>query len=294
MGSSPNHESRNGTPISLIGLHTEDGKGDDEGLKNFLDNPAPGGNPNAAVSYHEICDADSHYTIVDDDQAAWCILSGNKRSLNLCFAGSFASWDRATWLANDAMLRIGAGIVKNWCDKHGIPPVHLPFQQVWTGKGIIEHHDWTIGAHDGTHTDCGPGFPWDIFLSYVTGGAVQVVAPPAPGPSAPQPTHNDPSPALVPWNFPAGEYFGNIAGPNESHGGASDQERSAVRVIQQAFIALGCVPGVHDWRNGWADGRWEDATDEACRVWFATCDPRGPQQFTDRLYADDYAVLNTQ
>ena len=65
--------------------------------------------------------------------------------------------------------------------------------------------------------------------------------------------------------------------------------RDNVKWIQQRFIAKGCVSGVRDWRSGWADGLWENATDTACRTWFARFNPG--QQYTDRIYRDDYAVL---
>ena len=57
---------------------------------------------------------------VPDDQAAWAILSGNLRSLNLCFTG-WAHRTRADWLSHDGMLRRGAAGVAAWCQRYGIP-----------------------------------------------------------------------------------------------------------------------------------------------------------------------------
>jgi N-acetyl-anhydromuramyl-L-alanine amidase AmpD len=30
---------------------------------------------------------------------------------------------------------------------------------------VIGHIDWTVGMQDGTHTDPGTGFPWDLVLT---------------------------------------------------------------------------------------------------------------------------------
>lgn len=102
-------------------------------------------------------------------------------------------------------------------------------------------------------------------------------------------------PALPPlppkprWDLPRGHYFGDIRGPNESHGGGVGIDKDNVLWIQQKLIAAGCVPGVGDWRNGWADGKWETATTVAVRSWFARYRPG--QKYTDRIYSDDYAAM---
>lgn len=127
----------------------------------------------------------------------------------------------------------------------------------------------------------------------LTWGTDDVWTPPTPGPApapAPAPTHPW-VPDLPAWDLPPGHYFGNKAGPAASHGGFYIGERDNIKAIQRAFIVLGCVAGVdrNNWQSGWADGLWEAATDVACRVWFARYRPG--QQFTDRIYSDDYAAL---
>lgn len=115
-------------------------------------------------------------------------------------------------------------------------------------------------------------------------------AAPAPAPTAP------PAPPALPklpaWSLPGGHYYGHIKGPAASHGGHYAKERPAVAAIQARFVAAGCVPGVAwgtDRARRWCDGRWENATTEACRRWFARRRPGQP--FTTRVYRDDYAVL---
>jgi hypothetical protein len=50
------------------------------------------------------------------------------------------------------------------------------------------------------------------------------------------------------------DFFGNINGPAESHGGGFANELPFVKMIQQRLIALGFVPGETDINGGWADG----------------------------------------
>lgn len=110
-----------------------------------------------------------------------------------------------------------------------------------------------------------------------------------PPPPPPAPPVIPPVPGLPGWALPLGHWYGHKAGGAKQHGGYYASERDEVQAIQRRFIAKGCVAGVSDWRSGWADGLWEDATTAACRVWFSRYRPG--QQFTTRIYRDDYAVL---
>lgn len=98
-----------------------------------------------------------------------------------------------------------------------------------------------------------------------------------------------PVPGAPRWDLPAGHYFGHKAGPAKSHGGFYASERDNVQWIQRKFIALGCVPGQRDWRSGWADGLWEDATTAACRIFFSRF--RAQQPIHTQIWSDDYAAL---
>jgi peptidoglycan hydrolase-like protein with peptidoglycan-binding domain len=186
-----------------------------------------------------VVDNNTTLTVVDDTEAAWCILSGNAHTLNVCFAGSFAAWTRDQWLANDGMLRQAAQVIADWGHAYNIPlNRRLPSSEVLTGQGIIDHHDWTIGANDGTHTDCGPNFPWDIFLGYVNGSAPVAQAAPA---AAPAPVD---VPAAAQGNFPlsGGQYFGPLSGPAESISGQAGNDANMqpyIKQCQQRLIDLG-------------------------------------------------------
>lgn len=156
-------QSRGGTPISLVAIHTAEGATTTDSLTSYLDQPG------VEASYHKLVDDHTMVTYLPDNVACWAMLSGNPRSLQLCFTG-FAAWSRTEWLTHDTMLRLGAAEVATWCQQHTIPAVKLTPAQVGADqRGICGHWDWTLGKHDGTHTDPGPNFPWDVFLGYVTG-----------------------------------------------------------------------------------------------------------------------------
>lgn len=162
--------SRGGTRIDLIVCHTNEGDNPPDQLPDrTAENLAIYlGRPDVQASYHKIVDDDSTVDYLPDAVMSWSVLSGNKRSLNLCFTG-WARWTRSDWLAHDAMLQRGATEVREWCARHGIPAVRLTPAQVGAGfPGVCGHWDWTLGKAEGTHTDPGPGFPWATFMGYVT------------------------------------------------------------------------------------------------------------------------------
>lgn len=165
--------SRGGATIRWVALHT-----------NESDNPAFETTDHRAenlarwmegqqVSYHKVVDDDSVVNFVPDGVMSWSLRSGNSRSLNVCMIGR-AAWSREEWLRHDQMLRMTALIVKNWCEAHGIPKRKLSASQVGANQsGIIGHWDWTMGKNDGTHTDPGAQFPWDVFMRYVLGDVAE-------------------------------------------------------------------------------------------------------------------------
>lgn len=63
------------------------------------------------------------------------------------------------------------------------------------------------------------------------------------------------------------DYFGDINGPNQSHGGYFALERPDCKAIQQRLIALGFVPGVTNVTSAWADGIIGPNTIKAIMAW---------------------------
>lgn len=185
---SPNNSDRRGTKVDLFILHTQEGGGGDaaaENLAKYLQ-----GNE---VSYHYSIGqaSDGGVTVVDvvdTDQASWSVLSANPRSINLCFAGSKASWTRDQWMQQSKAIDVAAYLAVQDCKKYGIP-----LKVIGTGgnysadrAGVTDHQYVTKVLKDGTHTDVGAGFPLDYFKErfafWATGAPATppVVTPPAP------------------------------------------------------------------------------------------------------------------
>lgn len=193
---SPNNEPRNGTKVDLFLLHTEEGgpvKDGADRLARWL------GNPRVAVSYHYTISQDpvdngvTVCDVVDTDLASWSALSANRRSINLVFAGSKASWSREEWLKQSRAIEVAAFLACQDAKKYNFnprviaPPYKLP------PPGISDHKYVTQYLKDGSHTDVGGQFPWDVFSTFVDkwskGGKPPPVAPPKPEtPQPPKPT----------------------------------------------------------------------------------------------------------
>lgn len=160
-----NSGSRRGTPISLIIVHTNEGdnKPDDIGNDHTAEKLVRW-MTTQSVSYHKIIDDDSTVTMVPDGQAAWSARNANQCSLNICLTG-WARWSRSEWLRHPTMLARAGREIRSWSHTHGIPLRKLSPAQVGADvRGVCGHGDWATGKRDGTHTDPGPHFPWDIVL----------------------------------------------------------------------------------------------------------------------------------
>lgn len=182
---SPSSSPRNGAKVDLFLLHTQEGGGGDhaaDDLAGFLCNPAN------QVSYHYTVSTASDggttvVDVVDTDQASWSVLSANSRSINLCFAGSRASWTRDQWMGQAHAIDVAAYLAVQDCRKYGIPIVvnPPPYKQQ---PGISDHAYVTKVLKDGTHTDVGPNFPWDVFTSAVTKYSSGAAPAPTPAPAS--------------------------------------------------------------------------------------------------------------
>ncbi|SIL71495.1 metalloendopeptidase-like membrane protein [Mycobacteroides abscessus subsp. abscessus] len=192
---SPNSQSRSGAKIDLFLFHTEEGNSNADQLANgILSDPAPGGNPANAVSYHYTISMDAKdkgvtvCDVVDTDEASWSVGNANNRSINLCFAGSKAAWTRQQWLDNAGKaIDVAAYLAVQDCKKYGIPikVVAPPYNS--GAPGISDHNYVTVVLKWGSHTDVGPNFPWDVFTAAVNkyAGTGTVVTPGDPKPVEP-------------------------------------------------------------------------------------------------------------
>ncbi|AHH22112.1 hypothetical protein NONO_c73560 [Nocardia nova SH22a] len=161
MGNSCN--GRDGNKIRYFFLHTEEGNSSAEALAGYLNNPAHDASYHYTVRDGVVCD------VVDTDLASWSVGNANGYSINLCFAGSRASWTREQWLQRERDIAIAAWLAVQDAKKYG-------FSTAWLGSGgkyspassgISDHQYVTQVIGWGTHTDCGPGFQGDVFDRYV-------------------------------------------------------------------------------------------------------------------------------
>jgi N-acetyl-anhydromuramyl-L-alanine amidase AmpD len=159
---SRSNHGRGGARVTNFFLHTQEGDGTAESLAGYLQNTAN------QVSYHYTVDnGGTVCDVVDTDYCSWSVLDANPISINLCFAGSRASWSRQQWL--DRMgraIEIAAYLAVQDCRKYGIQPVVIapPYRRA---AGISDHRYVTRVLGMGTHTDVGDGFPWDVFTQHV-------------------------------------------------------------------------------------------------------------------------------
>jgi len=176
MIASPNHSARSGKPVRLLIVHTAEGARTVESLGSWFSAAA------RQVSSHAGIDDSRIETYVPYDRAAWTCRSANDISDNVELCG-FAAWTRDTWInGHHRMLELCAQWLRDRATARGIPLRKLTPAQVAAGApGVIAHVDWTLGMHDGSHTDCGTGFPWDVVMAMATGPATAPVPAPAPG-----------------------------------------------------------------------------------------------------------------
>lgn len=164
--SSPNFHNRGGTRVDLFLLHTQEGNGNADSLARYL------ADSRNKVSYHYTVHqaADGGVTVcdvVDTDYASWSVLSANNRSINLCFAGSSASWTREQWMKQSKAIEVAAWLAAQDCIKYKIPIRVIPPPYTSPPPGISDHRYVTKYLGDGNHTDVGDRFPWDFFIRCV-------------------------------------------------------------------------------------------------------------------------------
>lgn len=109
-------------------------------------------NPESDVSAHYVVrSSDGEVTqMVRDADTAWHARSGNASGLGIEHEGFV---DDPAWFT-DAMYRSSAALTKHLCDKHGIPKDRAH---------IVGHNE--VPGND--HTDPGPNWNWDTYMSYV-------------------------------------------------------------------------------------------------------------------------------
>jgi hypothetical protein len=119
-------------------------------------------------------------------------------------------------------------------------------------RRVDQHGNVTFGADEDIVVKL-PGIPWSHMQA---SGHFQH---PHPSPSTAHPHHAGKVWQGEAWpghrlEFGARDHFGNINGPTQSHGGATAEERTYVKKIQQRLMVCGFVPGHTKADDQWADG----------------------------------------
>lgn len=154
-------QSRGGAKVRLLAVHSTEGNGTAQALR---DADWWTGSSHAINDEFGTLLTPTEGT-VPYERAAWTLRSGNNISDNIEQVG-WAHWTRAEWLARPKLLDGTARWLADRSRARGIPLVKLSPAEVAAGKaGVIGHVDWTLGMNDGTHTDPGKGYPWDVVLN---------------------------------------------------------------------------------------------------------------------------------
>lgn len=172
-----NSSSRNGARVRLFVLHTEEGNSDAWQLHEWM--------KRNQVSYHYILAKGVCVDHVNTDRSSWSVLDANPYCINLVFAGSKAGQSRQVWLDRYAAeIDYAARLFVQDAAKYDpLVPLVIGHDEIRAGKaGGTDHFGITKGIGIGSHTDCGPNFPWDVYAAavqqYATGAGVPVVAAP--------------------------------------------------------------------------------------------------------------------
>jgi hypothetical protein len=213
----------------LVVIHTAEGARTTASLGNYF------AKTSVQASSHAGIDDNGIETYVPYSEAAWTLRSGNSISDNVELCG-FAAWTRTQWLTEHRrMLDLTAQWVRERCLARGIPIRRLTPQQVAAGQaGVCGHYDWTIGMRDGSHTDPGPGFPWDYVIDQAARSASALASPPPP------PQLEDDLMASVHINLDAARTFTEAIGA-EVGGGSM--------VASRGWVTFGSTYGGTTWKR---------------------------------------------
>jgi len=126
--------------------------------------------PNAPqASTHYNIDTNSVVQSVRDRDTSWCAPGANSQGLHFEHAG-YAKQSQSEWLDKygKQMLDISAQLVAKKCLEYSIPIKHLTPSEMRAGaRGICSHNDVRLAWGKTSHTDPGPNFPWDYYISRV-------------------------------------------------------------------------------------------------------------------------------
>ncbi len=126
--------------------------------------------PNAGVSPHFISDPRESVQVLSWDRIGYHLGNGNNRCIGFEVTG-YASMTRAEWLAGDALSAL-----RNQAECMALAAAHFGWNLRWLSlaeiaagnvTGFITHNDARQIWGGTTHTDPGPGYPYDVVMKMV-------------------------------------------------------------------------------------------------------------------------------
>ena len=126
-------------------------------------------NPDRIGSSHVTVDDKEVIQCVKDNNEAAGAVGANKRGVHIEIPG-FAVQTPGQWadVYSAAAVDNAADVAAQYCLKYEIPVKHLTNDELRAGeKGIVGHFQVSAVFPGTGHTDPGPNFPWDRFMSQV-------------------------------------------------------------------------------------------------------------------------------
>lgn len=144
------------------------------------------------ASAHYIVDIEDEQHCVPDANIGWHA-PPNAHSIGIEICAE-ATYTRTEWLSDEVWPAVvkAAARVKELAARYDVPLVRLSPVDLLAGKrGYCAHADVSAAWKESTHTDVGPGFPWDEWA--------KLLGAPAPKPAPAKPTSKPaPAPAKLP------------------------------------------------------------------------------------------------
>ncbi len=131
------------------------------------------------ASAHYCVDDQTVIECVHEGDVAWAAPGANSNGVHIEHAG-FAAQGSSGWADaySQAMLARSAALCADICKRHSIPIAKLgPDELMKKERGVCGHVDVTHAFKKSDHTDPGPDFPWEQYLSLVRAGMAALDAP---------------------------------------------------------------------------------------------------------------------
>lgn len=153
--------SRPETSIIWIVIHdTESGADTAESVAKYFKSHSAGG------SAHLVVDGKDCFRCLPNTAIPWGAPGANSKGFHIELCAK-ASWTRAEWLKNDALLERAAYKTAIHCKKFDIPVRFRTSKGLKKGYAGITTHAECTKAFGGDHTDPGANFPMDVFVKKV-------------------------------------------------------------------------------------------------------------------------------